>query len=124
MGMVAVAAFAARAVTVPIGVTIHSYLTMHQIGRHLPKPTIFTVRPAEFDRDILALSVAGLGKALSKCREQASVWFRRARMQEADYRHFLLLRSRRQRPRDRAADKRNELAPPCMSRNAPQAWCP
>src|SRR6516162_2217885 len=41
----------------------HSYLTLHQIGRHFPKPAIFTMRPAEFDRDILALSVAGLGKA-------------------------------------------------------------
>src|SRR6516162_2599228 len=41
----------------------HSYLTLHQIGRHFPKPAIFTMRPAEFDRDILALSVAGLSKA-------------------------------------------------------------
>ena len=104
MGIVVVAAFAARAVTVPIGVTIHSYLTMHQIGRHFPKPAIFTVRPAEFNRDILALSVAGLGKALSKCREQASAWFWRARMQEADYRHLLLLRSCSQRPRCHAAE--------------------
>jgi hypothetical protein len=82
----------------------HSYLTLRQIGRHFPKPAIFTVRPAEFDRDILTLSVAGLGKALSKCREQAGAWFWRARMQEADYRHLLLLRSCSQWPRCRAAD--------------------
>ena len=90
----------------------HSYLTLHQIRRHFPKPAIFTVRPAEFDRDILALSVAGLGKTLSKCREQASAWFRRAGMQEADYRHLLLLRSCSQRLRCRGAEQRDELAPP------------
>src|SRR5262249_3666557 len=90
----------------------NSYLTLDQIGRHFPKPAIFTVRPAKFDRDILALSVAGFGNALSKCREQASAWFRRARMQEADYRHLLLLRSCSQRPRRRAAEQRDELAPP------------
>jgi len=49
-------------------------VTLHQIGCHFAKPAIFTVRPAKFDSDILALCVAGLGKALSECREQAGVW--------------------------------------------------
>jgi hypothetical protein len=35
---------------------------------------------SEFGRDILALCVTRLGKALSECREQADVWFRRARI--------------------------------------------
>src|SRR5262249_57735410 len=68
-------------------------------------------RQAEFDRDILALGVAGLGKALSECREQAGVWLRRAGMQESDHRYLRLLRARRERPRSCPAEQRDELAP-------------
>jgi hypothetical protein len=70
------------------------------------------VRPPEFDRDVPALCVAGLGKALSKCREQAGVWLCRTGMQEADHRNLWLLRARRERPcRRRAAEQRDDLAP-------------
>ena len=70
------------------------------------------MRPTEFDRNVPALRVAGLGKALSKCSEQASVWLGRTGMQEANHRNLRLLRARRERPRHRrTADKRNELAP-------------
>src|SRR5262249_3359438 len=53
------------------------------------------------------------GKALSECREQAGVWLCRARMEKSDHRHLRLLRTRRQRPTgSRAAEQRDELAPP------------
>src|SRR6516165_10349256 len=70
------------------------------------------MRPAKFDRDILAFCVAGFGEALSKCCKQAGVRLRRARMEEADHRQCVLLRARRARPRRRrAADERDEVAP-------------
>src|SRR5262249_22644276 len=90
----------------------HSYLTLHQISGQFLKPAILTVRPTEFDCDVPALRVAGLAKALSKSRKQAGVWFCRAGMQETDHRHLAgLLRSRREWPRRRAAEQRDERAP-------------
>ena len=88
----------------------HGYLALNQVGRHFPEAAIFTVRPAEFDRDVLTLCVTGLGKALSECREQAGVWLRRARMEKSDHGNARLLRERRQRPGRRSAEQRDELA--------------
>src|SRR5262249_5982393 len=74
-----------------------------------PKPCVFAVGPAKFDRDILAFRVACLGEALSECCEQASVRLGRARMEKSDHRHLRLLRARRERPRGRPADEGHEL---------------
>src|SRR5262249_40881678 len=80
-------------------------------GRQFPKPCVFAVGPAKFDRDILALRVACLGEALSECCEQASVRLGRARMEKSDHRYRPLLPPRRERPRSRcAAAQRDELA--------------
>src|SRR4029077_19335465 len=55
-------------------------------------------RPAIFDADILAFEIAGLPKSVAK-RSQIGGRFRwRTRTQETDYRHCLLLRSKRERP--------------------------
>jgi hypothetical protein len=46
---------------------------------------------------------------LAECRHQVPVG--RLAIEESDHRHCGLLRSRRERPRRRAAEQRDELAP-------------
>jgi hypothetical protein len=50
-------------------------------------------------------------------RAKICVHLRQRGAEETDYRHHRLLRARCERPRGcRAAEQRDELAPPCMSR--------
>src|SRR5262245_17023241 len=71
------------------------------------------LRPAKFDGNILALDVARLFQAAAECSDERCPLIGRAAVQMADHRHPQLLRARRDRPRyRRAADQRNELAPP------------
>src|SRR6516225_5831266 len=68
-------------------------------------------RPPVFDRDILALDVAGLAQAIAEHRREISVNIRVARMEKSNYGQRRLLRARRERPRDcRAAEQRDERA--------------
>jgi hypothetical protein len=68
-------------------------------------------RPAELDRDILALDEAALLQTAVKRLQQVHGILGRTRAHESDDRHRLL-RARRERPRScRAAEQRNELAP-------------
>ena len=62
-----------------------------------------TLRPAEFDGDVLALYIADLFQALTEGRHQVRERIGRADMQKADGRHSRLLRARQQRPGRRAA---------------------
>src|SRR5262249_29710180 len=61
-------------------------------------------------RHVLALDVAGFAEALAKRSDSARI--RRPAVDKSDYRHPRLLRSRCHRPRRRAAEQRDELAPP------------
>ena len=54
-------------------------------------------RPPVFDRDILALDVAGLAQAIAEHRREISVNIRVARMEKSNYGHRRLLRARRER---------------------------
>src|SRR5262249_23538895 len=72
-------------------------------------------RPAVFDRYVLAVDIAGFLQALTECSYHRDIPARRCAVEESDHRHQLL-RPRRERPRRRASEKRNEIAPPCMSR--------
>jgi len=58
MGMVDVARLAARVAT---DCRDHAHSAAHQIGRHCRQPIVLTMRPAELDRDVLALHEAALG---------------------------------------------------------------
>src|SRR5262245_2526778 len=68
-------------------------------------------RPPVFDRDILALDVAGLAQAISERRSEISVSIRVTGIEKPNYGHRRLLRARRERPRRRAAEQRDECAP-------------
>jgi hypothetical protein len=67
--------------------------------------------PAVFDRKILALAIAGFLQALMEASDERRKRIGRGAAEEPDHRHRLLC-AHRQRPRRRAADKRDELAPP------------
>src|SRR5207247_744760 len=68
-------------------------------------------RPAVFDRDVLALDIAGLLQATVKLPQTVRVHVRRCGVEEPDHRHHRLLRAHRERPRRGcAAEKSDELA--------------
>ena len=65
MGMVVVAALAANAAEGPAASDDYD-LSANQFGRQRRQPIVLTLRPAVFDRNVLALDIAGLLQALSK----------------------------------------------------------
>jgi hypothetical protein len=68
-------------------------------------------RRAVFDHDVLALDEACFLQALAERGHQVSGICERGVPQETNNRHCRLLRTRRERPRRRAAEQRDELAP-------------
>src|SRR5262245_40835933 len=89
----------------------HRHLTAYQIGCEVGQSVGLVLRPAILDHDILSLDVAGFTKALAECGQIACTIDRRRNAEESYYRHRWLLRSRCKRPRRRAAEQRDELAP-------------
>src|SRR5262245_18824937 len=89
----------------------HRHLTAYQVSCEVGQSIILMLRPAILDRHILAFDVPAFADALPECgHKTCSVGGRRA-AEEPDYRHRRLLRARRQRPRHRAAEQGDELAP-------------
>ena len=71
IGIVVVAALAARAASELPGVAITATLPADQIGHQCRQSIVSAFRPAIFDRDVLALDIAGfvqaLPEALTRC---------------------------------------------------------
>jgi hypothetical protein len=87
----------------------YSNPTTNKISSHLGEPSVLTVRPTVFDRDVLAL------KPLQERIYERLVLLWRSAIKESNHRHRGLLRPRRQRPSDRrAAEQRDELTSPHM----------
>src|SRR5215831_13482511 len=68
------------------------------------------IRPAVFDRYILALDIAGFGQALTEGGSHRRVRPGRRTVEKSNHRHRRLLSTCRERPRCRAAKKGDELA--------------
>jgi hypothetical protein len=97
----------------------HAYPSAHQIGHQSRKSIVVPLRPMVFDRDVLALDVTSFAYALPKCGPEVLVLFGCADIHETDNRHRRLLCTRRERPCNRrAAEKRDELAPPHVRSHA------
>src|SRR5262249_6873124 len=80
---------------------------MREVG-HENRQTIELARqPMVLHRHVLALDVAGFVEALAEPGNKGRI--RQSGTDEADHRHRRLLRPRRERPRNRAAEKRKEL---------------
>src|SRR5262249_40818179 len=70
------------------------------------------LRPMEFNRDVLTLDKAGLTQAAPKRFHKWYVRSGRRAVEESNHRHRRLLRARCEWPSRRAANERDELAPP------------
>src|SRR5262245_44375322 len=84
---------------------------MDQVGGQRRQSVILPFRPAILDRRVLTLVCAGFLQALAeRCEERLKPVGGRA-VEKPDHGHRLL-RPRRNRPYRRAAEERDELAPP------------
>ena len=111
MGIVVVAALAANAAAVLPVVAITATCRRTNSAASAGSRSILTLGPAVFDRHVLALDIAGFLQALAKCAQAVRERVRRCAVEKPDHRHRRLLRARRERPRRRAAEQRDELAP-------------
>src|SRR5262249_59764160 len=66
--------------------------------------------PAVIDADIAMLDIASLAQAAPERRDEVRELAGRFQAEKPDHRHRRLLRMRRERPRNRAAEQRDELA--------------
>src|SRR5262249_36829198 len=85
--------------------------TANQVCRQFRQAVDLILGEAVCNRDVLALDIAGIFEALAECAQQVPDRFGRLVVEKPDHRHRLLLRARRERPRCRAAEQRDELAP-------------
>src|SRR5262249_33209803 len=88
----------------------HCDSALNQIGGERGQSIIVTVRPAVFDGYIAPLVIPGFGEALPEPVHPLGRIAGRNSAEESDYRRRRLLRIRRERPRRRSAEQRDELA--------------
>src|SRR5262249_44600870 len=108
IGVVVVAALAASAAPGTSGAITATRLPTRSVmsdGKRLYPP-----QPVILDRHVLAVDIAGLVEALTECSTKACGFLGRPAGHEADNRHRRLLRARRERPRSRASEQRDERA--------------
>src|SRR6267378_1258604 len=89
----------------------HSHLTVNQVGRQCRQSIILAVRPAIFDRHVLALDISCILQSLAERVQTDRISVRRCAAKKPDHRHSALLSTRGEWPRHRrATEKRDELA--------------
>src|SRR5262249_10104560 len=93
----------------------HGHLAVNQFGRQGRQPIVLIFGPTRFDCDVSALNKASLAQASKECRYRRRPLSSRCTAKEPDHRHRGLLRARRERPRRRATEQPDELAPPYHS---------
>src|SRR5262249_52937477 len=85
-------------------------LAANQLGSQRRQPLIVVFRPAVFDRQVVTLDVAGFAQSLTERGSKRPPGGLRARAEEANHRHRLLLRAGGQRPGRSTAEQRYEIA--------------
>src|SRR5262249_20827947 len=88
----------------------HCHLTTNQLSRQRRHSVVLPARPAILNRHVLTLDIACFLQALTKRAHHRRVCVRRCAVKKSNHRHRRLLRARRQRPRGRAAEQRDEIA--------------
>src|SRR6516162_6780780 len=81
-----------------------------EVSHERRQAIVSPIQPMVLDRHVLALDVPGFVEAFTERSGNARGGIGRPNVDEADDRHCRLLRARHQRPRGRAAEKREELA--------------
>src|SRR5262249_22766056 len=89
----------------------HRNLSASQIGRQRRQSVDLILGPAVFNHYILTLDNVCRFEALTEYAHTLRHSVRRSGVEEPYHWHRRLLRSRRERPRCRAAEQRDELAP-------------
>src|SRR5262245_35650757 len=83
-----------------------------QFGGHLSEALAAALRPANLNRDVATFHPTEFAQPLHECGEPLALDQGRGGAQESDGRQLAgLLRARRERPRRRAAQQRDERAP-------------
>src|SRR5207245_11603405 len=82
----------------------------NQVGCQHRQATQIVLGPAEFDRNILPFDIADFLQTLPEGGHHRRVGPRQTAAQKPHHWHRRLLRPRRERPRDRRAEERDELA--------------
>jgi hypothetical protein len=82
-----------------------------EVGHERWQAIVLAAEPVVLDEDVLALDIAAFAKAFGErgCMPRGAV--ERPAADTAHHRHCLLLTTRHHRPRRRASQTRNELAP-------------
>src|SRR5262249_18103446 len=88
----------------------HGHLTANQIGRQCWQTSVVTFGPAVFDRYVPTLDIAVFCQPLPKRGQEVCILLGRPGIQKSNHRQCRLLRARRERPRGRTAEERDELA--------------
>src|SRR5262245_5649860 len=84
-----------------------------QFGGDLSETLAAALRPANLNRDVATFHPTEFAQPLHECGEPFTLDQGRGGAQESDGRQLAgLLRKRRERPHNRAAEQRDELAPP------------
>src|SRR5262249_15591648 len=91
------------------------HMAAHEFCRQRGKPIVVTLRPAVFDRDVLAFDVAGFLQTLAECGNEVRIRSRRSAVEITDHWNNRLLRVRRERPRSHRAAERGYQFPPSDS---------
>src|SRR5262245_177993 len=87
----------------------HRHLTAYQIGCEVGQSVVLVMRPAIFNRHVLALDVTGVCKAPPKRGHKVGPLGSGGGVNEPHHR-YRLLRARRERPRRRTAEQGDESA--------------
>src|SRR6516162_975704 len=82
----------------------------NELGCQLGEAFAASLRPAIFDREIAAVDPAEIAHSLHEGGGPLALRRRATRSEQSDSRHLRLLCARRERPRSRAAEQRDELA--------------
>src|SRR5262245_39898365 len=105
----------------------YGHLPLRQIGRECRQPTELVLRPAKFDRDVVAVDEPGFLQAVAECRYPVNGITSRDDIEETDHRYRRSLRPRRHRPCcRRAAQCEYEFSPSDVGCHATLPWgsCP
>src|SRR5262245_66651363 len=83
----------------------------HQLRRESRQSLVLIPRSAVLDRHVLALDIPGPPQTLPERLQIFGIGAERREAEKADSADRRLLRARRERPRRRAAERRDERAP-------------
>jgi hypothetical protein len=112
IGLVAAVAFAWNAAAVENADEVAGYCQSLERGAKGAGRHIY-IRPAVFDRHVPALDKTSFLETFAECGYEVGPIGKRSAVEKSNHRHRRLLRPRRERPRRRrAAEQRDELAPP------------